>query len=250
MIYHIASKDHWAYRSRDGALFAAYKEGNPLWIVTGDDVKEGGASESLSSLARECMEINLPFKTVAAERPVGRRFAMEFGDAVCQEESLTAYYCPEPVRFKRRGVLIRPDRADAATIAGFIEGFNREVLDVTREGEANSQTAAVFIRSGNLYCWYDKRITAMCWVAGRYGDMAKLNYIYVPEQFRNRGYAKAMASEVCSALLGKNALPVLYTGSDITRTNNLYGSLGFLPAGKIEMLRISNPNNILRTAGV
>ena len=80
---------------------------------------------------------------------------------------------------------------------------------------------------------HDRIPVAMGMIAKGAGDTSRINLVYTPPQFRNKGYGKALMSGLVNTVFVSGKTPVLYTHDDNIQGNQLYQSLGFLESGRL-----------------
>ncbi|MCL2457209.1 MAG: GNAT family N-acetyltransferase, partial [Defluviitaleaceae bacterium] len=80
------------------------------------------------------------------------------------------------------------------------------------------------------------RPVAMGMLAGA-GETARLNLIYVPPEFRGKGYGKQIVAALAAKARENAQIPVLYTACENFAANKLYLSLGFKEAGRLTEVR-------------
>lgn len=58
-------------------------------------------------------------------------------------------------------------------------------------------------------------------------SIGRVGPIYTPEEFRKKGYASALTSEITKTLISRGALPTLYTQAANPTSNKIYQEIGY-----------------------
>jgi ribosomal protein S18 acetylase RimI-like enzyme len=124
---------------------------------------------------------------------------------------------------------------------------NIEIRELHRESNLQEYVDAwVVERTGPLCDWTpesplyvvvsDKKIVACCEALVRDSSRASIGQLSTRENFRGRGYAKALVHHFCRFLREKNLTPYYLVASDNTSSLNLASSIGFQTVSEFDCI--------------
>ncbi|GGH86363.1 GNAT family N-acetyltransferase [Saccharibacillus endophyticus] len=61
----------------------------------------------------------------------------------------------------------------------------------------------------------------------------RINEVYTPREFRKKGYASALVSDICLRLNAEGITPVLYADCANPDSNGVYRKIGFKENGRL-----------------
>ncbi|MCY6356072.1 GNAT family N-acetyltransferase [Clostridium sp. ZS2-4] len=78
-----------------------------------------------------------------------------------------------------------------------------------------------------LFLIKDKKIVAQANIQTFTEDINQIGGVYTSEEHRRKGYCKAVVSEICRRILGRDKMPTLMVTKNNTPAVSAYSSLGF-----------------------
>lgn len=117
---------------------------------------------------------------------------------------------------------LRVAGADTPVVFEWIKKFYAETLQADLPKEIKRREEGNFDAAVRLFVWWDAMPVAMGMLAG-----ARINLIYVPPEFRGRGYGRAVVSALAARARESGQVPMLFASADNSAANSLYSSLGF-----------------------
>lgn len=116
--------------------------------------------------------------------------------------------------------------ADKPFLTRWIEGFLHDA-EYETGGYSVQQLLDSVVATRTLYLWKDPEPVAMAVWANSTRHGAVINFVYVPEEMRGRGYGKAVSAALAQRMLssGQRYCFILTDTSD-PRTNHMYQSIG------------------------
>lgn len=135
------------------------------------------------------------------------------------------------------GFLRLADPAEAALVAAWGEGFDRDT------GDGHGATSArAFLAAARLYFWdVDGQPVAMASRQVSVGGTARISLVYTPPEHRRRGYAGACTAALCQLCLDTDATScMLFTQLSNPTSNAMYQRIGFEPLMEIVRYRFAS----------
>ena len=152
------------------------------------------------------------------------------------DEELVSYSALQLIIPPKKGKLIKASNKHCMVLAEFINKFEQDALHYSQPMEKSIARSQSFIKIGNAYLWEDnENITAMGVIWEQSKHIGRINYIYVDNRFRKKGYAKMLVASLGEILQSQNRLPVLYAAKNYTHSNKVYKSVGFEEGGELHL---------------
>ena len=127
--------------------------------------------------------------------------------------------------------LCRPE--DRETLASFMTGFNRAVGEPLEENILTRADRA--IADQRIFFWTDPHPVAMAGWAGPTPNGVRINSVYTPHEFRNRGYASNLVAHLTQRLLDLGyRYCFLFTDLANPTSNRIYQQMGYRPVSDSE----------------
>ncbi|WP_066501978.1 GNAT family N-acetyltransferase [Abyssisolibacter fermentans] len=82
-----------------------------------------------------------------------------------------------------------------------------------------------------LYVWEDGQIVSMAGKAKATNNGIVVNYVYTPDEYRNKGYATTCVASLTKKLLQDYKFCALYTDLSNPTSNSIYMKIGYKPIG-------------------
>lgn len=102
-------------------------------------------------------------------------------------------------------------------------------------GEATIDEAKRHIKElidkNKLYVWEDDQIVSMAGKAKATNNGIVVNYVYTPDEYRNKGYATTCIASLTKKLLQDYKFCALYTDLSNPTSNSIYMKIGYKPIG-------------------
>ena len=221
-------------KSKDGIL-AARSPGKPLYVYAPSSYCEKSAFEFLRSASEGLMGIIAPPKiTEIFKNQKNQR-------EIKQEQVLLAAALLNDLseNFNISGVVRPFDEDKSALVSEWIKNFYAEALNF----KASGLNAASLLKTKKLFgLFINGNPRAMGMYLPLKKEMARINLIYAPPEYRRQGYARNLTLELCRIVQNQGLIPVLYVRKNSTAAK-MYESLGFKTAGELRELRFIEFNN-------
>ena len=190
-------------------------------------------SHVLELMVKEGKEVKGIFAS-KDDLPIFFGLYQEGQDVAYEREEMLSYSCSNLILPKRSGRLIKADKTYIATVANFIEQFEKESFGSQSDPKKCLERSRNLIQIGQAYLWqHDGHITAMGLLSGQSKHVGRINYIYVDKAFRRKGYAQMLVASLCEILQKQNRLPVLYAMKENDYSNKAYKNIGFEMGGQL-----------------
>ena len=162
------------------------------------------------------------------ERLTGRRGHSPVGMAVHQITRVI------PPARPAAGAMRTAQPRDLDLIARWVLGFSREIHESYMIENARA-IAERRVAAGEVVIWQDAagEPVAMAGSAGATPHGVRVNLVYTPREFRNRGYASSLVAALSAQLLAAGRrFCFLYTDLANPTSNKIYRAIGYEPVGE------------------
>jgi predicted GNAT family acetyltransferase len=151
------------------------------------------------------------------------------GKAVTESEGELIYECKKLIPANPIGEIRTANESDFDLIFSWMKAFMATTGLRMYDLEGVVRTAL----GGNRY--YLLMIDGVPISMGGHSDLqifdgfsiGRVGPIYTPEEFRKKGYASALTSEITKILISRGALPTLYTQAANPTSNKIYQEIGY-----------------------
>lgn len=131
-----------------------------------------------------------------------------------------------------------PERAshhDLPELAAHAVGFYRDALAETRTVKSQIERIRPLIEAGQIYLWRDdsRQIVSQAEHTFPLFNSVAIGCVYTPEQFRQKGYARALVGYLSKQLAEKKQRVTLFANSGVSHVTELYQSIGYETAARI-----------------
>jgi predicted GNAT family acetyltransferase len=235
----------FAVEGGDGEAVAAglMAPPNPLVMTREDDEAIDALVKYLAATGVRPRAVSAPEATARGfarvwSDAIGARVHSEFGVGLFQLTELVPPPRPAPGRF-RRAV-----EADFDAIVPWAAAFFREISHFTPR-DAGS-VVAERIREDRLFFWCDPsdRPVSMAGWAGRTPNGVRINFVYSPPEFRNRGYATSCVAALTKHLLDSGRkFCFLFTDLANPTSNRIYRQIGYQHVCDMRDVRFEPPGD-------
>lgn len=206
-----------------------------VWIDEG--LFKEDAKRVIEELARYLFDEHIELEDIwisplYAESFVGcyqKYFGCSYKEIVTQ----TAYVCNKLAEPEFSGRLLPAQAGNLNVVAGFMKNFEQECFHHDCDDGEILKKASDFIKTRLGFLWQDgDDFTALGFISHKSKSQGRINYIYVAEKFRGRGYAKMITAKLADIILAEGLKPVLYAIDGYAASNNAYKRIGFVPDKK------------------
>ena len=232
LVYQYSDVIEKAFADEGKSIVVIFPSQKPMLIWT----RSGLALKKKEEYFEEIMTISETF-SLNLERISGKKEDVEIFSRLHEEiynseykieEELISYFCQKIMIPLKKGRLIKAGKEHTEILAKFINKFELELFNEHQTVEDSMRKSELLVQVGQSYLWKDgESITGMGLISGRSEHVGRVNYIYVDEKFRNKGYAGMIVASVCEILQAQNRLPVLYAAKKDIFANRLYKKIGF-----------------------
>jgi predicted GNAT family acetyltransferase len=236
----IEGREVVALKTKDNNAIALQNPGNAMWLWINEALEDSEIQNIIEAL---CIELKAAKLNGISGKP---EFVKKFADIYskllgisCRTvQSMEAYKCikveaPNNVK----GELIQAKLCHINIVAHYCAGFLLGAFGKSVTKESQMQAAENMIKSGNLFLWkMHEEIKSMANIAHRSKRYARINDVYTPVEFRNRGYASALVSELSLIILNEGLIPMLYADVKNPYSNKAYRKIGYKECGRIDQI--------------
>jgi predicted GNAT family acetyltransferase len=125
---------------------------------------------------------------------------------------------------------------DRVVAVPWVDAFARSIGEPTRDAEAHFD---LLVGQRRLHLWRDggRPVSMAAW-AGPTPNGVRINSVYTPPEFRNRGYASAVVAALSQRMLDSGKT-VCFLNTDLANptSNSIYRKIGYMPCGERESYR-------------
>ena len=209
---------------------------DPLWIWTSGSVSDETLEDILFAVSALREEGKL--RAVVARKQIARLFSVAFENVLGKRRELLVYamdsLCPQSAG----GRCVPGSEVDPA-VAGELIAVLTEEEGETLPPERRNRIGMAFTQSGDSFAWETEtgEIAAIARIAEAGDRYTCLHTVVTRPEQRNRGYAKALLSEICGNILAKGRIPMLYAYRDYAPSNAVYRKIGFTVKDRLAVLR-------------
>ena len=184
------------------------------------------AAEALYSFI--CVE-DSPANEFAGPKVIIEYFVQLSGRSVAESEGELIYECKNLHPAAPIGEIRSATESDFELILGWMKAFMTTTGLRSYDLEGVVRTSL----SGGRYYLLMLQETPVC--LGGHSDLqvfdgfsiGRVGPIYTPDEFRKKGYASALTSEISATLISRGALPTLYTQAANPTSNKIYREIGY-----------------------
>ena len=212
----------------------------PAWVWTADDITTLEYNEFMTyipAIFGNDEKIKFTAKPNTADD-----IASLLGGEIIKAGGLVSYKCETVISPKPTGTVKYPDMSDVDRIAEFLRGFTLECFGSADKVETYIDKAANLIPDENFYVLDVDGVTAaMAYMHPTNYNYMRYNRVYTQSNYRNRGHAAYLVSEMCKKAIEFGKLPILYADEFNPASNKAYRNIGFTECGRlkeIEMVKI------------
>lgn len=143
------------------------------------------------------------------------------------------YFCPKAYStLAPVGVMQSADESHKEIVGRYLVGFMKDCFNTVVTLESQLDRAEILISNGGLFLWQSgKDFPAMANVAHKAGGFARINCVYTPPEFRNKGYSKMLMSALTQTIINQGLLPMLYADLSNPSSNEVYRKCGYINTG-------------------
>ena len=240
MIHKILSGEEITLYSDEENFFLARNEvGKSTWIWTKDDLTDEKNLEEIkevmslyfSDLESDQFTAKKEFYDYLDKtdyKNLNREDYFEMGFLICENT--------KPAKKVDGGMTIATEE-DLDIIAEYVFRFSSfiiKIMNLSIEAalEKSKEETREFIKAKELYTWKNKdgKIVSIAKYE-IYGETARINHVYTPEEERSKGYAANLIHDMTDMLLAKGAIPLLYTDYSYLPSNTAYKNVGYEDKG-------------------
>lgn len=210
---------------------------SPAWVWTRSDVPAETLEELLLALTALHSQGRLP--SVVSKAGVSSLIVSAFEGRIQSRGTLSAYrldsFCP----YAAEGELV-PGNAVSPETAGELIRLLAASAGERISYETQRDMGRQFTQNANAYAWKtpDGCIASVAKIAFSSGKYADIHSVFTREELRNRGYAKALLTELCRRILEEGKTPMLYADRNYVPSNRAYRQLGFSEKARLSVLRM------------
>jgi predicted GNAT family acetyltransferase len=206
----------------NGACVAAAMMTPPHRLVITD-----ASSDAVDVVARWIHENQIPIPGFCGPAGAVKRFAEAWrGDGATLHRSLRIFQLDRVTAPKNvSGSFHAATRDDLQLIQDWCEAFAKELGEPDRGVRERS---VQLVEDGHFHTWKDPQIVSMAAWAGPTPNGIRINAVYTPSEFRNRGYASACVAALSQKLLDDGRkFCFLYTDLANPTSNSIYRKIGY-----------------------
>lgn len=152
---------------------------------------------------------------------------------------LISYKCEKVMPPKPVGTVKHPQSDETRKIAEFLNGFKRDCFGTIEDVELSMERANYLVADENFYILEMDGITvAMAYMGAQDEKFVRIHSVYTAPEYRNKGYAAYLVSEICKKSHKIDKLPILYADAANPSSNKVYKKIGFTECGRIKEIKM------------
>lgn len=126
---------------------------------------------------------------------------------------------------------LRKARLDEiALIAKWTQGFYDDAIPGSMQHVNAEKRAENFVKKERIFIWEDGEPVSLVAWAGPSPNGVRINTVYTPPEFRNKGYSTACVAVLCSRILSEGKkYCFLRSDASVPASNRVYLKVGFEP---------------------
>ena len=128
------------------------------------------------------------------------------------------------------GYLRQATASDRTLLTSWIQDFEREALGDNKPQSDSVRWLALKLQQGNIYIWEDNIAVSMVAYGGATPNGIRINAVYTPPEYRQKGYATSCVAAMSQKLLEQGyQYCFLYTDISNPTSNSIYQKIGYQP---------------------
>ena len=203
------------------------------WLWTADDITTAEYNEFLScipSLFENETECHFMAKPAVADD-----IASLLGGNITKTGGLINYRCNNVISQNPKGIMKRPKIEDQTRIAGFTRESEIECFGRDNKVETYMDHAANLINYEYFYVLeFDGTVAAMASMKQQDDNYFRIGNVFTAVEYRNKGLAAYLVSELCKKAIELGKLPILYADEFNPASNKAYRNIGFTECGRLK----------------
>lgn len=232
-----------ALRISDGASFiiGAADVSAPIWIWTRNSISRESIQDLLDVIEeRFLINTQVSFVTKTTITDVLLQYLIRRRYDCFSRLQMEAYVCERVIPPRGNVCIDHPVQSDLEEIAVCMQEFQRDCFGEKVSIESMRKRADVRMKKPLFFIIrQDGHVAATAQGARETSRYIALNQVYTRPEYRGRGYASALAAHISSCILKRGKLPMLYADRNNPFSNRAYQSVGFVPCGKIDEIRLT-----------
>jgi len=130
---------------------------------------------------------------------------------------------------KPNGFFRIAEKNDLETVTNYIFEFNKDINELVSIDDAGD-LAEKGIANNEVFLWDDNNIVSMAKKLRPTKNGMAVSYVYTPNEYRGKGYATAVVSELSRNILDSGkSFCMLYTDLSNPTSNSIYQKIGYVP---------------------
>lgn len=210
------------------------------WVWTRSDVSSETLDGLLLSLTALFDQGRLP--AVVSKTGLSSLISAAFEGKIRKRETLAVYRLDRLHPYEAEGEIVPGSEVSTDTageMIGRVAAFAGERISY----ETQRDMGLLFTKNADAYAFRTPEgeiasIAKIAYSSGRYAD---IHSVFTREEQRNRGYAKALLSDLCGRILAAGKTPMLYADRDYPPSNAVYRQLGFTEKARLGAIRLAEP---------
>ena len=221
-------------------LYVQEERSAPAWIWTANDISDERLQELLEVLCAQREQGYLA--SVIVKNRLARLLQLVFPDELAPRQQIEIYRMRVLVPHTAAGKDVRGKSVSAEDAGALIGLFTNEDGSAISTAEARHM-GEVFVESETSHAWLtpDGTLAAIAKradVGARYSDV---HTVITRPDLRRNGFASALLSVLCEAILAEGRTPMLYAEAENDAATSVYRSLGFEPKARLSRLTFAVP---------
>jgi Predicted acetyltransferase len=207
------------------------------WLWTADDITTVEYNELMTYIP-SLFENETEF-TFMAKPNVADDIASLLGGNITKIGGLINYRCDNVVSQSPKGIMRNPKTEDQTRIAEFLRQFEIECFDRDEKIDKYMDRANNFIN--HEYCYIlevDGITAAMVSMKQQDDNYFRIAPVFTATEYRNKGYAAYLVSELCKKAQELGKTPILYADEFNPASNKTYRNIGFTECGRLKEIRM------------
>lgn len=232
MFHRLLSKEDKLILS-DGrdVLFVRAGLGRPAWIYTARGIPDETLTELAASLC-VLKEANNLAGLIGYGRLV-RYLELALPFPSVRRLPATSYVCETPNRFTAEGERVPSEKLDPEVCGALLAQLGEQTREPIPENERLA-AGERFCANPDAYGWcINGTAVAIAGITYRALGLTHIGSVVTDEQYRGRGYAKALVSEICADVYRDGGRTHLYADTSYPPSNAVYRAVGFVETGRL-----------------
>lgn len=206
-----------------------------MWIWTSDDITTVEYNEFMAFLP--ILFENKKSIGITAKQNVVDDIAALLKAEIKSTGGHIVYRCDNVISREPIGLIRNALIDEKYRVAELLSGFQNDCFYADSIAEDFIERAEKLITDQYFYVLeVDGIITAMTYRDSTYKHYVCINNVYTDPEYRNRGHAAYLVSELCKKILSENMLPVLYADEFYPASNKVYRNIGFTECGRLKLM--------------